>query len=207
MFIYADESGDTGFKFAQGSSRFFVVTLLLGDDPVPVQYAVDELRRRLGFSPRDEFRFSHSSIEVRRRFLQELRPYPFAVRAVVVDKARRDPRQVPDAETFYERMVKVALIDAGPEIAGATLILDQSVTSKRRRKTFDAFLRQPSPEAHDTRRLRRVAHHASHADSLIQAADMVSGAIYARFNRGDAGYLEIIRTKVERLWVMAPETL
>lgn len=126
---------------------------------------------------------------------------------MVVDKARRDTRLVPDAATFYERVVKAALIDAGLEVAGATLILDESVTSKRRRKTFDAFLRQPSSEAADIPRLRRVAHHASHADSLVQAADMFSGAIYARFNRGDASYLEIIRTKVERLWVMGSETL
>ena len=33
MHIYIDESGDTGFKLKAGSSRCFVIALLLVDDP------------------------------------------------------------------------------------------------------------------------------------------------------------------------------
>jgi Protein of unknown function (DUF3800) len=39
MHVYIDESGDTGFKFRSGSSRYFVVTLLLVDDPIPLHQA------------------------------------------------------------------------------------------------------------------------------------------------------------------------
>ncbi len=50
MFVYLDESGDTGFKFRRGSSKYFVVTLLLVEDPIPVQIAIDELRSELNQS-------------------------------------------------------------------------------------------------------------------------------------------------------------
>jgi hypothetical protein len=51
MFVYLDESGDAGFKFRQNSSRYFIVTLLLVEDPIPLQGAVDGLRAQLWSCP------------------------------------------------------------------------------------------------------------------------------------------------------------
>ncbi|MBA2754312.1 MAG: DUF3800 domain-containing protein [Chloroflexia bacterium] len=50
MFVYLDESGDTGFTFDSGSSAFFVITLLLVDDPIPFQTAISRLRQELGMA-------------------------------------------------------------------------------------------------------------------------------------------------------------
>lgn len=47
MYIYVDESGDTGFKFGKGSSRYFVVALLLVDDPIPLHQAIHDVRLQL----------------------------------------------------------------------------------------------------------------------------------------------------------------
>ena len=207
MFAYLDESGDAGFKFRQGSSRYFVVVLLLVDDPIPVQAAIDELRRSLGFAPGEEFRFSRASVDVRRLFLQELRRHPIAVRALVVDKESLTQPHLRNRATLYDEMVQLILVKAGERIADATLILDESVTSKHRQRAFRSSLRQALDREPGTSKLRRILLHASHTDSLVQAADMVSGAIYARFHRGDATYLEMIRTKVEHLWVVGPESL
>jgi len=72
MFVYLDESGDTGFRFARNSSRYFVITLLLVDDPIPFKAAVDALRESLGFAPGNEFKFYKSSEDVRWAFLRTL---------------------------------------------------------------------------------------------------------------------------------------
>jgi len=72
MFVYLDESGDTGFKFNQGSSRYFVITLLLVTDPIPIHAAIDELRISLGFDRGNEFTWVNSSRDVRWAFLQML---------------------------------------------------------------------------------------------------------------------------------------
>lgn len=47
MFVYLDETGDTGFKFDKGSSRYFVVTMLLVQDPIPLYTAIDDFRKSL----------------------------------------------------------------------------------------------------------------------------------------------------------------
>ena len=50
MFVYLDESGDTGFKFPN-SSRYFVIALLLIEDPIPFHAAIEDLRRTIGIRP------------------------------------------------------------------------------------------------------------------------------------------------------------
>jgi hypothetical protein len=86
MFVYLDESGDTGFKFNRGSSRYFVITLLLVTDPLPFHAAIDELREGLGFAAGNEFKWVNSDYDVRWSFLRMLRRQDFTARVLVVDK-------------------------------------------------------------------------------------------------------------------------
>ena len=181
--------------------------MLLVDDPIPIQVAIDDLRRSLGFAPRDEFRFSHASADVRRRFLRELRRHPVRLRGLVVDKTTLPARYHRDKSAFYDAMLRLILSQALDSLAGATLVLDESVQSKRRQRTRATFLRQALHLHPDGPRVQRIVHHASHTDNLIQAADMVSGAIFARFSRSDGSYLEIIRARIEQLWVVDAKTL
>ena len=207
LFVDLDESGDAGLRFRQGSSRSFVVVLLCVEDPIPVQVAIDDLRRSLGFPPHAEFRFSHSSEDVRRRFLRQLRRYPVTIRALVVDKSSLAAPPRGARTRFYDRVLQLVLVEAGDLIADATLVLDESVKDKRRKRDQATFLRQALHLSPNAPRFRQIVHHASHTDSLVQAADMVCGAVYARFGRDDSSYLDIIRTKIDRLWVLEGEKL
>lgn len=59
--IFMDEAGDTGFNFQGGSSRYFVVTIVIFDDPTQagrVDDAINALRRKLRMAIDQEFRFS-----------------------------------------------------------------------------------------------------------------------------------------------------
>lgn len=206
MFVYLDESGDTGFKFNQGSTRFFVITLLLVDDPIPIQVAIDELRASLGFSPRDEFKFSHSAKDVRERFLRELRRHPIAVRALVVDKTLLTRPHMRKRETFYNYLIKLILQHDGGAIANATLVLDESVKSKQAQRHLGSSLRHALNNDPAAPKVRAIVHHASHTDNLIQATDMVSGAIYSAHAKGDDSYLRLVRMKVQDLWPLRPYT-
>jgi hypothetical protein len=47
MYVYLDESGDTGFAFRRGSRRYFVIALLLVEDPIPIHQAVHDIRLEL----------------------------------------------------------------------------------------------------------------------------------------------------------------
>lgn len=208
MFVYLDESGDAGFKFRQNSSRYFVITLLIVDDPIPFQVAIDDLRRQLGFAEGNEFKFSSSSARVRERFLRTLLHLDFAARALVVDKTlfpRADLRQ---REALYHSLVRLVLTHDEGTIQDAILILDESVKSRTRKDWFTSYLRRALNSDPDLPKLRAVRYHASHTDHLIQAADMIAGSIYASYHRGNDAYLQIIRPKIVRIleWHPGPST-
>lgn len=204
MFVYLDESGDTGFRFDHGSSRYFVLTLLLVDDPIPLQAAVDDLRERLGFAPRNEFKFYRSSEEVRWAFLRMLRRQSFTARLLVIDKTLMIEPHMRKRETFYNFLVQMILKHDNGTIVDATLVLDESVKGKQSKQELTTYLRRALNADRGQRKITAVRYHKSHTDNLIQAADMLSGAAYARYHKGDSTYFDAIRSKITDLWEWRP---
>lgn len=85
MYVYLDESGDTGFRLAQGSSRFFNIVLLVVDDPLALVTALDRLRARMRV-PNYEFKFSQSDDARRVEFFQAILGARYEAYCRVVDK-------------------------------------------------------------------------------------------------------------------------
>jgi hypothetical protein len=204
MFVYLDESGDTGFRFEQGSSRYFVVMLLLVDDPIPLQTAVGDLRDRLGFAADNEFKFYSSSHDVRLSFLRMLRRQDFVVRALVIDKTRMTRPHMRKRETFYNYLVRMILEHDNSTISDAMVVLDESVKSKKSKQQLATYLRKALNMDPRAPKVRGVRYHDSRSDNLIQVADMVCGAIYAKYHRGDDTYYREIGVKVGNLWEWRP---
>ncbi len=93
-------------------------------------------------------------------------------------------------------------------IREATLVLDESVKSRKRQDHLAAYLRRNLNTKGDEPRIGKVLHHGSHTDNLLQAVDMVCGAIYAAYHRRDDSYLRIVKPKFGKpsgdLWVWMP---
>lgn len=206
VFVYLDESGDAGFKFRQGSSRYFIITLLLVTDPLPFHEAVDQLRISLGFAPGNELKWVNSSADVRWAFLRMLRRQDFTARVLVIDKELMTAPHMRKRETFYNFLVQLVLRHDNGTIHEATLILDESVESKKSKQHLATYLRKQLNTHPELRKIRDVRYHTSHADNLIQATDMLTGAIGTRYRRGNAAYLDYIRVKISDLWEWYPKT-
>ena len=206
MFVYLDESGDTGFRFNEGSSRYFVITLLVVDDSIALHAAISELRERLGFAPDNEFKFYHSSRDVRLSFLRMLRRQDFVARALVIDKTLMTRPHMRKRETFYSYLVRMILEHDNDTISDAMIVLDESVKSKKSKQHLATYLRKALNSDPRAPKVRGVRYHDSRSDNLIQAADMLSGAIYAKYHRGDETYLREIKPRIGDLWLWRPHS-
>lgn len=206
MFVYIDESGDTGFKFDRGSTRYFIVTLLLVEDPIPLQRVIDELRASVGFAPHVEFHFASSSSAIRERFLQAIQPLEFNVRALIIDKQLMTRPHMRKRETFYNYVVRLCLTYDSGVITDATLVLDESVQSKKAKREFRTYLRRILNTDTSPAKVRRVIYRRSHTDNLIQVADMICGAIYAAYERNEPRYRQIIRRHIRDEWAWRPHS-
>ncbi|MGH2531719.1 MAG: DUF3800 domain-containing protein [Thermomicrobiales bacterium] len=201
-FAYIDESGDTGFKrLGKGTPDYFVITLLLVDDPGPVHAGMDALRDELSLSRREEFKFSKNSKPRRIQILENLRRCVISVRALVVHKALLMGKpESRSQELLFGTLVRHVLVRNCNELDDTKLVIDEYVRDKRRQREMNAAIRQALNRGQGSRRIREVVHQPSHTDVLVQATDMVSGAIYASRAHGNEQYLNIIRTRVHEIW-------
>lgn len=204
-FVYLDESGDTGFKFNQGSSQYFVVTILLIEDPLPLSHAIDDLRKVLHFDERHEFKFTNSKDSIRRDFLRILVRHEVLVRALVINKPQVTQPHMRNTETFYNYLVKMLLKRDNGRLDNTTLILDERQKSRKSKQGVTTYLRRQLNEGgEEVRKLGKVRYHESHRDNLLQAVDMASGAINWNYARNEPSYLRILRVKIDDLWEFEP---
>ena len=64
MLVFIDDSGDPGFKVEKGSSKVFVIAMVIFKDNLEAERAsltIKELRRKLKMSDLSEFKFNKSS--------------------------------------------------------------------------------------------------------------------------------------------------
>lgn len=201
MFVYLDESGDTGFRFDSGSSRYFVVALLLCPDPLPLNGAIEDLRSELGYDARYEFKFQKSSEDIRSRFLKLLTRHELLIRCVVVDKQVLAWSAMKKSETFYQYLLGLLLTNDDLRLADATLIIDQRARDKRNKQSLTTYLRRAANESGaGTRKIKTIRYHESHRDNLLQAVDMVAGALFTHYRDGNTSYTRIIRSKIDDIW-------
>lgn len=200
-FVYLDESGDTGFKFNRNSSEYFVITILLVDDPLPLSRAIDDLRERLHYDRNHEFKFTRSHDHVRRDFLKVLRSNDLKVRALIVDKRQITAPHMREAETFYNYLVQLILRHDGGRLDNATIILDERSKGTKNKQGLATYLRRElNSLSGEARKIDKIRYHQSHRDNLLQAVDMARGAIRCAYANNDQSYLSLLRVKIDDLW-------
>lgn len=197
MYVYLDESGDTGFRLTQGSSRFFVIALLVVDDPGPLEVTLATLRSQLRM-PSYEFKFSQSDDARRRQFFQAIRKEHFDVHCQVVDKQELLSRRavLPEfrsREGLYGHLVRRALREVAAGLAAATLVIDESFRSKNEKARFTTAIRQELGGAGTAdAAIGVIRYRDSRRESLLQVADMLVGAVARSYEAGDARFRDLL---------------
>ncbi len=196
-YAFGDETGDSGFRFNRGATRYFAILLLLLDDPEPLRNQIDRLRQQLGFPSHVEFKFHKTSNVNRRAFLTALKPYPFVGRALVVDKSRLSTqwRKMRDVEFYASCFTElVGRIPTG-ELGETILVLDQFGAPTTTRRELRRRLKTRSV-GRASRPFKKISLKRSKGENLIQGADMVVGALMRELSKGDSDFFDLIRDKV-----------
>jgi hypothetical protein len=75
-------------------------------------------------------------------------------------------------------------------------VIDESFKGKRRQASLTTQL-QRVLNAGAVKQIIGVAYHDSRRDNLLQAVDMVAGAIARAYEKGDGQYLRLFRREVQ----------
>jgi hypothetical protein len=205
MLVFIDDSGDPSFKIDKGASKNFVICCVIFDDELEAEktaVAIKDLRRKLGFSDRVEFKFNGSNFQTRIAFLKEVSKYNFRVRALVVDKSKvKSGLLKNDKQSFYSYFIKTVLQYNKGTIKNAKIRIDGS-GDRVFRKKFLTYLRKQL-NSKQQKVINNITLVDSKTNVLIQLADMVAGTI-RRYKEGEkedsVKYWSKIESRVEDCW-------
>lgn len=205
MLVFIDDSGDPGFKIEKGSSRVFIIALIIFDDNLEAEktsVAIKELRRKLRVSDFYEFKFNKSEPKFKKKFFETIKGFKFRVRAIVVKKEIiYSPRLRSYKEDFYNYVIMQVLKHAEGTVKNAKLRFD-----KRGERLLRDNLRVYLSRELDNKN-KKIFSDLKFVDSrqntLIQLADMVAGSIYAANSGKDDSYLTELKEskRIEDIWL------
>lgn len=189
MLVFVDESGDPGMKQKQGSSERFVVAAVIFLDHKDAE-ACDSKIAELCFDcfrgKKIEFKFNKCCDAIREKFLTEISDYEFLYLGFVLNKSRLWGEGFSYKESFYKYTCKFLFQNAKPYLKDASVVIDRS-GNREFRQQLERYLKEKTNTEREV--IRKVRAEASHANSLLQLADMVCGAVARSFrtDKKDAG--------------------
>jgi len=205
MLVFIDDSGDPGFKFDKGSTKFFVISLVVFDDELEAEktaVAIKDLKRILDFPDDMEFKFFRSSNNVRKEFLQTVNSFRFRIRSLVIDKSLvRSEELRGNKNSFYAYAIKTVLKYSNKTIFGAKIKIDGS-GDRIFRKSFMSYLKRELNSG-EQRIIKNCKIVNSNGNALIQMADMIAGSVRRSYDNSKEDrfvYKNIIRKHIEDEW-------
>lgn len=174
MLVFIDESGDTGLKTAAGSSRYFVVALILfeeHEEAAACDQRIQLLKHELKFP--HEFKFNKLRRDHRQAFFEAIQPYSFFYFGIAINKANLFGPAFKVKESFYKYSCSLVFENAKPYLRHAIVVIDGSGSRDFKRQLRSYLIRKAGSDI-----IKKVRVEASHNNNLIQLADMVVGAIH-----------------------------
>ncbi len=180
MLVFIDESGDTGRKINKGSSRYFVISLVIFEDNQEAEKCdqrISLLRHELNRPSTFEFHFQNNSKKIRLNFLEAVSRYNFSYFAVIIDK---DPQKLygpgfDDKDSFYKYACNMVFTNARPYLNQAIVVLDKS-GSAGFRLGLRRYLNKKGQD-NQLNLIKTLKQQDSRSNNLLQLADYVSGII------------------------------
>lgn len=206
MLVFIDDSGDAGFNIEKGVSKVFVIACIIFEDDLEAEksaVAIKELKRKLGFPDKVEFKFNKSSRKTRMEFLECVTKFKFKIRCLTVKKeAIRSEELKKDRNSFYGYTIKLLLQHSGDSILDAKIRIDGG-GDRIFRRNFVVYLRKQLNSEH-----KKVMKDCKFIDSkenvLIQMADMVVGSIRRSYDTEKTDHLiykSVINRHIEDEWL------
>lgn len=197
--IFIDDSGDPGFKFNRGSSRYFVIVCIIFNSKISAEYTsanIKMLKEQMGWKQEREFKFHRANDEQKKLFFDTIKKHDFLVRAIIVDKSKINEPNLKKSESFYGFVIKKTL-DSYKKMKLARITLDGSGNKNFRKKSTSEIRKAINK---NNRRMTEFRLVDSKNEVLIQLADMVAGAINAKYDktkRSKHDYVKIIKSQVD----------
>jgi len=208
MYIYLDESGDLGFDFTkQGTSRFFVITLLIvysNDVNKKILKMIERTlkrkvnKRKKGKNSEAELKGSKTDITVKRYFYRLVKDDSFEICTLILNKARVIDKLRKNKPKLYNYISKLLLekCQFGKVQNRVSLTVDKC-KNKEETKDFNNYLLTALRKFIPVTTPFVQYHEASYAHKGLQAVDLFSWGVYRKYERSDLEWYSEFHEKIK----------
>ncbi len=204
-YIFLDESGDLGFNFKKKkTSQYFVITFVFAKDKKPLEKMVQKVFR--GFS-KTEIK-THNGVlhaykenpKTRQRLLGFFHDKKVAdIITIYLNKKKVYTKLQDEKHVLYNYVTNI-LIDRVctkkliPTDEKITIIASRRETNKFLNENFSSYLKDQAKTNHKVDMEIEIVSPSS--EKSLQIADMVSWAIFRKYEHGDESYYNLIKREI-----------
>jgi len=184
MLLFLDESWDTGFKFTQWSSKYFVVWLVLfedNDEPIACDQRIWLLRRELWLKENYEFHFKGDKDSIKYSFCEAVSNYNFFYYWIVINKEWLWSKNMRIKESFYKYTCSLVFENAKDKLDNAILVVDRQWW-KKFEKELQTYIKRKINKS-GRKKIKKVKMEDSHRNNLLQLADYGASWIYRKLSK------------------------
>lgn len=198
-YFFVDESGNLGFVFDSGSSRFFILILLRVNEPEILRELVRQLRKHQRLSERYEFKYRRvgSRRILKMAFFRGLSQLEFTTWGLVVDKAHLPAGIMALDRVGFYGWAMGELVSAMPAemIANAVMVIDDPTRSSKFVDGLRVHISRVLRGLNRREGFRKITGHDAARDEALQCADMIAGALADHVSGGDSWAYQQVASK------------
>lgn len=196
-YIFLDESGELGFNFKKGSTKFFTITLLVCGvkEEQELQRVIKKVRQRIlkkKMKRSPEIKWNNSNEDIKEKVFKKLESIDFEIFTIVLDKSKVYDYLKGKKHKLYNYLSK--LIIAECSIDGKfELIVDRSKNKRSLRDDFNNYVKENVKKECSN---LSIKHEDSKSNGGLQVLDFISGAIFNKYEFNNKKYYNKIKNKI-----------
>ena len=175
--------------------------MIIPENPEALIDQILAARRRLGKPASYEFHFHQADLQCRDIFFEATAEEPIKISMAVVHKSFAPPDfQRSGKLGLYSHTIAGLLLRSPVHLSKCKLYLDGHGKQKQFLQTLHANIRSICRLAKQPERSFREIRLLDSAHTLIQCADMITGAVAVYVNKAEARWFDRIKSRITVLW-------
>lgn len=200
-YILLDESGDLGFKFDRGSSKFFVITAVFTETKRPLEKIARNVHNNLKkkFKKVGTLHAYREKPITRQRVLKQLNEKDCSILAIILNKKKVYTKLQDEKPVLYNYVTNILLDRLFTKKPISTsklvnLIASRRETNKFLNQNFKAYLQNKVIADHKVRLKIDIA--TPSKEKSLQIVDFACWAIFRKYEIGNDSYYNLIKSKI-----------
>lgn len=196
-YMFLDESGELGFNFERGSTKFFTINLLVCGfrEEQDLKRVIKKIRRKVlrkDLRKSNEIKWNNSNDLIKRKVFERIERIDFEVFSIILDKSKVYDYLRDNKHKLYNYLSNMIINECSID-GKIELVVDRSKNKRSLRDDFDNYIRDNLKK--ECLNLT-IQHTDSKSKGGLQVLDFVSGAIFNKYGFNNLKYYNKIKNKI-----------